>query len=210
LVKKQIENLLENESKMRGRKNMVIEPLTGHWVRLRCAEESDAEFTLAIRNDPELTKIMPKVHNTIPGQREWIRRQREAEDSCFLVIETLEGKALGTLGFYDIDEQNSSCEVGRTISYGSPVENVESHVLLYDYLYGERKMKRIIGHVQLKNKQVRTFGERLGGKFVRDVMMEGEAGAAALYYNYPKEYYAKRPKIIALLDAVIRGESEGR
>jgi len=185
---------------------MVIEPLEGHWVRLRCAEESDAEFTLAIRNDPELTKIMPKVHNTIPGQREWIRRQREAADSCFLVIETLEGEALGTLGFYNIDDQNNSCEVGRSISYGSPMENIEASVLLNDYLFGKRRMKRLIAHVQLKNRQIRTLNERFGYQFVREVMMEGEAGVAALYYNYPKEYYVKRPEIIALLNAAMRDE----
>jgi len=192
---------------MKGRKSMVIEPLVGHWVRLRCAEESDAEFTLAIRNDPELTKIMPKVHNTISGQREWIRHQREAADSCFLVIETLEGKPLGTQGFYDIDDQNSSCEIGRNISYGVPVENIEALVLLYDYLFGKRKMKQLIGHVQLKNRQIRNLSEKFGCSFVREVMMEGETGAAALCYNYPKAYYAKRPKIIALLNAARRSEA---
>ena len=76
---------------------MVIPPMTGRFVRLRCAEEGDVAFTLAIRNDPELTKILPKISNTEQEQRDWINKQRALEDSCFMVFENLEGKPLGTI-----------------------------------------------------------------------------------------------------------------
>lgn len=39
----------------------ITKPILGKWITLRCAEESDAEFTLAIRNDLKLTKFIPKV-----------------------------------------------------------------------------------------------------------------------------------------------------
>ena len=38
--------------------NKVIE---GKYVNLRSVEEQDAEFTLSLRQDPQLTKYLPKL-----------------------------------------------------------------------------------------------------------------------------------------------------
>ena len=47
----------------------ITKPILGKWITLRCAEESDAEFTLAIRNDLKLTKFIPKVNGDIESQK---------------------------------------------------------------------------------------------------------------------------------------------
>lgn len=184
------------------KEDMVIPPMTGRFVRLRCAEEGDVAFTLAIRNDPELTKILPKISNTEQEQRDWINKQRALEDSCFMVFENLEGKPLGTIGFYHVDFNRGVCEFGRQISYGSPVENVEAMIILYDYLFSVYKMKKVVSHGQLKNTHVRNLAQRFGCQFVQEVELEW-GGPSALYHLYPENYYAKRPKIVALLDAAV-------
>ena len=179
---------------------MVIPPMTGRFVRLRCAEEGDVAFTLAIRNDPELTKILPKISNTEQEQRDWINKQRALEDSCFMVFENLEGKPLGTIGFYHVDSGWESCETGRYVSYGSPAENIEAVLLQLDYLFEQRNIKKIVGHVQLENRHVRIFNERFGYEFVQEVDMDW-GGPSAIYHLYPEKYYARRTKIMALLNA---------
>lgn len=179
---------------------MIIEPITGQLVRLRCAEEDDAGFTLAIRNDPELTKIMPPIHNTLQEQREWISKQRKLDNSCFMVFENLEGTPLGTIGFYNVDFSAQICETGRYISYGSPAENIEAVILQLDYLFKKRKFKKIYGHIQLANKHVMAFNERFGYEFVREMEMDW-GGPSALYSLCPESYYARRPKIKKLLDS---------
>ena len=61
----------------------ITKPILGKWITLRCAEESDAEFTLAIRNDLKLTKFIPKVNGDIESQKYWIRKQREKYGDYF-------------------------------------------------------------------------------------------------------------------------------
>lgn len=65
----------------------ITKPILGKWITLRCAEESDAEFTLAIRNDLKLTKFIPKVNGDIESQKYWIRKQREKYGDYFFIIE---------------------------------------------------------------------------------------------------------------------------
>ena len=180
---------------------MIIDILAGNFVKLRCANQADAEFTLAIRQDPEITKILPPIHNTLEQQREWLLKQIVAEDSCFLIIENLQGKALGTLSFYNIDWENRVCEMGRLCSYGTPVENIEANVLLTDYLFMELKFVKLTGQVQLANIHVKSYNERFGYEYIRNAYMEW-GGEHALYELYPDKYYAKRKKIMLLLDSV--------
>ena len=150
---------------------MIIDTISGRFVRLRCATEADAEFTLAIRNDPDKTKILPPIHNTLEQQKEWINKQTMAKDSCFMIIERLDGKSLGTLSFYNIDWENRVCEMGRLCSYGTPVENIEANVLLTDYIFIELKFIKIVGQVQLANIHVQSYNEKFGYEYIKNAYM---------------------------------------
>lgn len=179
---------------------MVIEPIEGHWVRLRCAEEKDAEFTLAIRADTKLNKYIPEIKNTIEEQKAWINKQRKSDDSCFLVFENLQGELLGTKGFYEIDWDAKTCETGRYISYGNPMENLETTILLYDFLFEVKKFNKIFAHIINGNKSVIHINkEWFGYEPIQEVLMPN-GHMAHQYFLVPEKYYTNRPRIMAILE----------
>ena len=132
----------------------ITKPIFGKWITLRCAEESDAEFTLAIRNDLKLTKFIPKVNGDIESQKYWIRKQREKYGDYFFIIENKSHNSVGTISCYDFDYENNICEGGRYISYGDSIENIEAMLLLYDFIFIEQKFSTIVMNVDENNRKV--------------------------------------------------------
>ena len=61
--------------------------LEGKYVNLRSVEEKDAEFTLSLRQDPILTKYLPKLDITLEQQINWIRKQRVKEGDFYFLVE---------------------------------------------------------------------------------------------------------------------------
>ena len=90
----------------------ISNTLCGKYIDLVCAEENDAEFTLEIRNAPELTKYIPVLSGSIMGQKEWITKQKEKEFDVFYVIKKKDGSPIGTLSFYNYVQESNSCEIG--------------------------------------------------------------------------------------------------
>ena len=175
----------------------VSMPLIGKRVTLRCAEERDAEFTLAIRNDPVLTEFIPRVKGSLEGQRAWIDRQRQKDGDYFYVVENNNGEKIGTLSFYDIDMQSGVCELGRYISYGNAMQNVEAVVLLLDYIFNKMHLKETIMNCDERNRRIIKFWERFGAVFSKTVPM-GE-WTAAQYRLTPEKYAAHRNETVRLL-----------
>ena len=106
--------------------NKVIE---GKYVNLRSVEEQDAEFTLSLRQDPQLTKYLPKLDITLEQQINWIKKQRTTEGDYYFVIENKGGKSIGVIGVYDVTEKFA--ETGRIAVVGSSFESIEAQLLSY-------------------------------------------------------------------------------
>ena len=51
--------------------------LTGKTIRMRAMEESDAEVTFNMRNDPEKTKFLNSPPESVEAQRIYIAKQRK-------------------------------------------------------------------------------------------------------------------------------------
>ena len=175
----------------------VVNPIVGQYVTLRCIEPSDAEFTLAIRNNEELTKYIPKVKGTIETQRKWIENQRNKKGDYFFMIQKTDGSPAGTISFYDVDLSVGVCELGRYISLGNALENVEAAVMLVDYIFQEAGLKKIILHSDEKNKKIMNFWIKMGAQFEQNVQMDG--WTASRYGLTPEMYNEKRPKVVKLL-----------
>lgn len=178
----------------------ITEPLVGKFVNLRCVELSDAKFTLEIRNNPELTDFIPKVDGTIETQEQWIAKQRLKNDDYFFVIENKNGKAIGTIGCYDIDTENACCENGRYISVGDAVSNIEALVLLYDFVFDEKKLKYVNINVDERNGKIISLNKKIGAVFCEKVDMKGWI---SLKGRITKEsYFNKRVDIVQMLNFV--------
>lgn len=174
----------------------IIKPLVGKRVILRCAEEKDAAFTLAIRNDPKLTEYIPKVDVSLEEQKKWIASQQKRLDSCFMVYENLNGICKGTLSFYDIDTENKICELGRYISCGNALENVEAVILLLDYIY-DNGFEQIILNNDIRNKKIINFWRKFGAELFDTVDMG--SWTAAQYRLHKSDYELQRSAVASLL-----------
>lgn len=66
--------------------------LEGRYVELRSVTEADAEFTLKLRQKPEVIKFIPALKNTLEQQKVWITSQQQKKEIIFLLYGTKRGK----------------------------------------------------------------------------------------------------------------------
>lgn len=174
----------------------ISDTLRGKYIDLVCAEESDAEFTLEIRNDPELTKYIPVLSGDIEGQKRWINNQREKEFDVFYVIKRKDETPIGTLSFYDYVEGSNSCEIGRYISHGNAFENIEAVLLMLDFLFSEHHVDWVLLNIHENNTPVISLWKRFGAQFVCD---EQKDGWKSVQYHLKRIDYDNNREMIAKL-----------
>ncbi len=139
---------------------MVTNPIRGKYVKLKSADEEDAVFTLEIRKDPVITKYLPKLNNTVEQQIEWLKSVRNKPDDYFFVVSTIAGERIGTIGVYNI--KDDECEGGRLALIGNAFENAETSLLMYDFVFDKLKLKKVTGYIMADNKRAARFNRMLG------------------------------------------------
>ncbi len=143
---------------------MVYEKvISGKLVDLKAADIDDAEFTLSIRQDPEMTKHLPRLDITMDQQKEWIKRQREEENGYFFVVWDKQGNRLGTMSVYDINGDTG--EGGRLALYGDPMQKIEAGLLMLEFDFDVLRLEHIIGWVEADNKPALRWNKMFGAIF---------------------------------------------
>lgn len=144
---------------------MVYEgELKGKFVELKAATVDDAEFTLSIRQDPEMTKYLPPLNITLEQQRNWINNQRNKEGDYFFVVWSLKtGKRIGTISIYDIN--NGIGEGGRLALYGEVHEKVEAGILISNFEFNILKLDRVTAWVYYDNLPAKQWNKQFGAVF---------------------------------------------
>jgi len=175
---------------------VITEPLVGKYVILKIAEISDAEFTLQLRNDPKLTKYIPKIQNTIEQQQAWIQSSRARDDEYFFVVWTLAGERIGTIGVYNI--HGKVAEGGRLVLIGSGVENFEAGLLLSDFCFDILGLTKITGFIFPENKRSIRFNKKLGNEICAPEKDE-KLGMICKTYITQERYLAAKKELCKLL-----------
>lgn len=134
--------------------------LEGRFVNLRSVDVLDAEFTLSLRQDPNLTKYLPKLDITIDQQINWIKKQRATEGDYYFVIENKQGKKIGVIGVYDVTEK--SAETGRIAVIGSSIESIEAQLLSFDFAYDILHLDYTVNYVMAENIHALRFSQMFG------------------------------------------------
>lgn len=136
--------------------------LEGRHVNLRSVEEKDAEFTLSLRQDPNLTKYLPKLDITLEQQISWIRKQRNQEGDYYFVVENKKGEKIGVIGVYDI---NGDCaETGRIAMIGNAFESIEAQLLSFEFAFNILKLEKTVNYVMADNIHALRFSQMFGSQ----------------------------------------------
>lgn len=136
--------------------------LGGKYVNLRSVEERDAEFTLALRQDPNLTKYLPKLNITLEQQLAWIRKQRAQKGDYYFVVENKNGVRIGVIGVYDIE--GDCAETGRIAMIGNAFESIEAQLLSFDFAFDILKLEKTVNYVMADNIHALKFSQLFGSK----------------------------------------------
>lgn len=124
--------------------------IEGRYVDLRSVEEGDAEFTLEIRQDPEFTRFLPRIENTLEQQKNWIQHQRNKEGDYFFVVQNKAGERIGTIGLFDVTD--IQCEGGTSGYSRKSIGKYRSSIFIFSICISEASFAR--GH------QLYLYGER--------------------------------------------------
>lgn len=142
---------------------MVYEKvISGKLVDLKAAEIDDAEFTLSIRQDPEMTKYLPRIDISLEQQIQWIQAQREKESGYFFVVWDKQGNRLGTIGIYNIE--GNTGEGGRLALYGDSFQKIEAGLLMSEFEFEVLHLERVIGWVEADNAPAMRWNKWFGTK----------------------------------------------
>ena len=143
---------------------MVYEgKLEGQYVDLKPCTEDDAEFTMALRKDPEFVRFLPAIDNTIDQQREWIRHQRDKEGDYFFVVWDKNGNRIGTISIYGIHANRA--ESGRLAIKGeNPFQGIEAQILVFRFAFGELGLECVDGFIFADNERAIRFNKQFGGR----------------------------------------------
>lgn len=139
----------------------VSKELCGRYVRLRAAEERDAEFSLALRMDEKYAHCFPTFKGTVESQIEWIREQRKKMGDYLFIVENKKGEKIGIDSVYN--QNCNEIEIGRTIMTGNSMESIESHYLLIVFSFYTLNVDRIVACVFEDNESSIRYNYPFGG-----------------------------------------------
>lgn len=148
--------------------------ITGKYISLRAVSEYDAEFILKLRNDENKNKYVHSVDNDINKEILWIKEQRERKgDYFFAIIRNEDSKTVGTISIYNVDSIEKTAELGRWISYGASIENIESIMLAHEFAFGILNIENVYTKTLQDNKNVVSLWRRFGGKAESNKEIDG-------------------------------------
>ena len=142
--------------------------IVGKYVTLRSATVDDAEFTLSIRQDKELTRYLPYLDITLEQQIAWIKKQRETKGDYFFVVLNKDQKRIGTNSVYDIKDGKG--ETGRLAMRDcSALESLENQFLLSSFSFRTLGLKETYAYTRKENKRALNFSEFFGYKVREEI-----------------------------------------
>jgi RimJ/RimL family protein N-acetyltransferase len=142
-------------------------PFEGSLIRLRAVEEEDLATINEAIWDPEVTAQMSIAWPEAVAQtRHFWERIRASDTDLLLVIETLAGDFVGSLGLHGIDPRNRQAELGIWIArlhwdkgYGTDAVRVASR-----FGFREMNLQRVYLHVYDTNPRGIRAYENVGFK----------------------------------------------
>lgn len=173
--------------------------IRGKTVTLRAVECSDAEFITQIRNS-DLAQYLHAVGTDVHAQERWIEAQRAREGDYYFMMLDPDGRRIGTVGLSSIVGECG--ETSRFISYGTPVQNIETNMLITDFAFDVVGLTRIEGYVAAANGGVISLQKKFGYVFETEAKEKDDILVRFARLDC-QDYKKKRPKIERLIHAAV-------
>ena len=132
----------------------------GYNIRLRPVELVDAEFIIYLRNLPHAAGTVGDTVPDVLAQRRWIESSWQRPGDYYLMVETNNGKRIGTIGIYDV--ANGTGEWGRWITLPGVLAGLPSAVLIHDLAFNHLAVQELRGCVVSDNLRVISFHRKFG------------------------------------------------
>ena len=138
-------------------------------IHFRKIVENDLEMIMNWRMRPDITKYMntdPIL--TLEGQKKWLQKMDQDNTSFYWVIE-VDGMAVGVLNIVDVDHKNRRCSWGYYVAEKSKRSLKLAMAIewnLYDYVFDELKLNKLMNEVLSFNKEVVTIHKMCGSDIV--------------------------------------------
>ena len=135
-------------------KGMLLDsPLVGKRIVLRSVQERDAEFIVTLRTNPALNQFIHDTDPSVEKQQEWTRAQQQRAGDYYMIIEDLEKHSLGTVGVYNVNQEEKSFEWGRwLIVPGAPFYvAAESALMVYSFAFRNLLLETAVFVVKTRN-----------------------------------------------------------
>ena len=150
--------------------------LRGARVVLRDKVPEDAEQDYIWRSDPELARLDAAYPLTMSYDRYLKIFQDQLRyptpGSHHFATESLDGKFFGNCMYYDFDSVNLEAELGIVIGdrdYWGNAYGYDAVTTLLDYMFTEKKLKRVYLHTLEWNKRAQGCFTKCGFQAVRNV-----------------------------------------
>jgi len=141
---------------MQSTDNIIIER---YGLRVRLATVDDAEFILALRTDPRLSRHISPTKPDISVQRDWLQRYKEREaigKEYYFIIQHKE-RPIGTFRLYDISG-DSFVSGSWVFSPDSPAgASILGEIICKEFAYENLGLKHNHGDVRKDNRQVLRY-----------------------------------------------------
>lgn len=152
--------------------------IKGKYVDLRSITLEDAEFSYSIRADEKYRDIVGQPAADVESQKRFIEWQMKEPGDYYFVALNKKGKRIGLIGVYNI--QGDTAEVGREVSYGNPLETMETSMLITDFCKNVLGLKKTYFVIYLNNKRQLSMQKKLGRKPLR---FEKRNGVDCAYFE---------------------------
>ena len=134
--------------------------IEGKYVDLKYVRIEDAAFILQIRQDPELTKFLPRLEITVEQQEEWLKKQQAREGDYYFVVWRKDNTPIGVIRIYDVVGDEG--QTGSIAIKGTATETLEAKLLCEDFAYETLGLKKIHNFVRTENLAIVRFAETFG------------------------------------------------
>jgi ribosomal-protein-alanine N-acetyltransferase len=172
-------------------------------LTLRPARMSDAEDLYEYSRDPAVAKhVLWDAHTSIHQTRSYIRylirQYKNGQPSSFVITITETGKAVGTIGFMWIQQENRSAEVGYSLSraYWNQGIMTEALTALLDFGFLKLNLNRIEAQHESDNpasgRVMAKAGMSFEGRLRQRVYNKGRFADVDLYSIIRQEYMSRK------------------